>query len=40
MGNVINELYRKGPTSTSGSSLHVSGHACQEELKIIRPGEP
>ena len=37
MGNVINELYRKGAevVSERDRALHVSGHACQEELKII-----
>ena len=38
MGNVINELYRKGAdvVNERAMPLHVSGHACQEELKIIR----
>ena len=37
MGNVINELYRKGAdvVNERAMPLHVSGHACQEELKII-----
>ncbi len=37
MGNVINELYRKGAevVNERDRALHVSGHACQEELKII-----
>jgi ribonuclease J len=37
IGNVVNELYRKGVEvmNESSMSLHVSGHACQEELKII-----
>ena len=37
MGNVINELYRKGADVVNERELplHVSGHACQEELKII-----
>lgn len=37
MGNVINELYRKGAevVNERERALHVSGHACQEELKII-----
>ena len=37
MGNVINELYRKGSevVNERDRALHVSGHACQEELKII-----
>lgn len=37
VGNVINELYRKNATVVNEreGELHVSGHACQEELKII-----
>ena len=37
IGNVINELYRKGAEVVNErlGALHVSGHACQEELKII-----
>ena len=37
IGNVINELYRKGAEVLNERELarHVSGHACQEELKII-----
>ena len=37
MGNVINELYRKGAevVNERTGQLHVSGHACQDELKII-----
>ncbi len=37
IGNVINELYRKDAEVINERSgpLHVSGHACQEELKII-----
>lgn len=37
IGNVVNELYRKGADVVNERSLalHVSGHACQEELKII-----
>ena len=37
IGNVINELYRKGAEvlNERERALHVSGHACQEELKII-----
>ncbi len=37
VGNIINELYRKGVTvlSDSVAEVHVSGHACQEELKIF-----
>ncbi len=37
VGNVINELYRKDAEVVNErlAELHVSGHACQEELKII-----
>ena len=37
IGNVINELYRKGAEVLNERELarHVSGHACPEELKII-----
>lgn len=37
VGTVINELYRKGAEVMDSQSydLHVSGHACQEELKIV-----
>ena len=37
IGNVINELYRKGAevVDERAGELHVSGHACQDELKII-----
>lgn len=37
IGNVINELYRKGAEvfNERELALHVSGHACQEELKIV-----
>jgi len=37
VGRVINELFRKGVDVIYDKSdpLHVSGHACQEELKII-----
>ena len=37
VGNVINELYRKDAEVINERALplHVSGHACQEELKII-----
>ena len=37
MGSVINELYRKDAEVVNErlGALHVSGHACQEELKII-----
>ena len=37
ISRIINELYRKGADVVYEKSegLHVSGHACQEELKII-----
>ncbi len=37
VGRVINELFRKGVNVVYDKAdlLHVSGHACQEELKII-----
>jgi ribonuclease J len=37
VGNVINELYRKNAEvlNERTGDLHVSGHACQDELKII-----
>ena len=37
IGNVVNELYRKGVEVLNERelTLHVSGHACQEELKIV-----
>ena len=37
VGRVINELFRKGVKVVydKADMLHVSGHACQEELKII-----
>ena len=37
IGRLINELYRKGADVVYDklADLHVSGHACQEELKII-----
>ncbi len=37
IGSVINELYRKGAevVNERQGALHVSGHACQDELKII-----
>ena len=37
VGRVINELFRKGADVIydKADMLHVSGHACQEELKII-----
>jgi ribonuclease J len=38
VSRIINELYRKGAEVIYEKSegLHVSGHACQEELKIIQ----
>jgi len=37
VSNVINELYRKGAevVHSALNEVHVSGHACREELKII-----
>ena len=37
ISNIVNELYRKGADVVYEKSegLHVSGHACQEELKIV-----
>ena len=37
VSRIINELFRKGVEAvySANSPLHVSGHACQEELKII-----
>lgn len=37
VGNVVNALYRKDAevVNEREAELHVSGHACQEELKII-----
>ncbi|MEM5779947.1 MAG: ribonuclease J [Lawsonibacter sp.] len=37
IGNVVNELYRKGAEVMNERelALHVSDHACQEELKIV-----
>ncbi len=37
ISKIINELYRKGADVVYENSegLHVSGHACQEELKIV-----
>jgi ribonuclease J len=35
VGNVINALYRKDAEVVNDHELHVSGHACREELKII-----
>ena len=38
IGKIINELYRKGAEVVYDKleGLHVSGHACQEELKLIQ----
>ena len=38
VSRIINELYRKGAEVVYEKSegLHVSGHACQEELKIVQ----
>ena len=38
VGRVINELFRKGADVVydKADMLHVSGHACQEELKLIQ----
>ena len=37
VGNIINELFRKGVNVLSDvdGDVHVSGHACQEELKLF-----
>ncbi len=37
VGNIINELYRKRVTVVNDSiaDVHVSGHACQQELKMM-----
>jgi len=36
VANVVNELYKKGAiVYNDPSNIHVSGHACQEELKMI-----
>jgi ribonuclease J len=37
VSNIVNELYRKGADViyNKKADLHVSGHACQEELKIL-----
>lgn len=34
VSNIINELYRKG-ANVIFQDVHVSGHACQEEIKLI-----
>lgn len=37
VGNIINELFRRGVTvlNDSVADVHVSGHACAEEIKIL-----
>ncbi len=37
IGKIINELYKKGITVVNDATaeVHVSGHACQEELKLM-----
>lgn len=35
VGGVINELFRKGAEVVYDRDIHVSGHACQEELKLM-----
>lgn len=37
IGKIINELYRKGAdvVHDKSAALHASGHACQEELKLV-----
>ena len=37
VGNVVNELMRHGVEVIYGKmyDVHVSGHACQEELKLM-----
>ncbi|MBQ9511114.1 MAG: ribonuclease J [Clostridia bacterium] len=37
VGNIINELFRRGVTvlNESVAEVHVSGHACAEEIKIM-----
>lgn len=37
VGNIVNELYKKGVRvlNDAVAEVHVSGHACQEEIKII-----
>lgn len=37
VNNIVNELFRKGASvlTDSDGPVHVSGHACQEELKIF-----
>ncbi len=35
VGRTINQLYRQGAEVIHGGEVHVSGHACQEELKLM-----
>ena len=35
VGRTINQLYRQGAEVIYGSEVHASGHACQEELKLM-----
>jgi ribonuclease J len=35
VGRTINQLYRQGAEVIHGAGVHVSGHACQEELKLM-----
>ena len=35
VGRTINQLYHQGAEVIHGNEVHVSGHACQEELKLM-----
>jgi ribonuclease J len=35
VGRTINQLYRQGAEVIHGAGVHASGHACQEELKLM-----
>ncbi len=35
VARTVNYLYRQGADVVRGASVHVSGHACQEELKLM-----
>lgn len=35
VGRTINQLYRQGAEVIHGAEVHASGHACQEELKLM-----
>jgi ribonuclease J len=35
VARTINQLYRQGAEVIHGAAVHVSGHACQEELKLM-----